>query len=295
MRPQAGIFIEGNANHWFLEFTIEQNDAVASALKALHEAAQGSVPTDTVQTVISFSPKLASRLFPKDTPDDPAFSGVSGPAHAAPASTVDLWVWLHSDRHDRNFDVALAARRLLAPLGELVEETVAWQYHDSRDLTGFIDGTENPNAEEGRSLAVIAEGPGAGGCHVFSQRWVHDLDAFHALDESEQERVFGRTKPDSVELDPIPDNSHVGRVVIEDEHGEERELYRRSMPYGDQSESGLYFLAFPGDQQLIYDMVDRMFGNDGPSDRLLEFSRPVSGAFTFAPSAEALATLLEAG
>ena len=65
-------------------------------------------------------------------------------------------------------------------------------------------------------------------------RWVHDLDAFDRLPVAEQERVIGRTKADSVELsdDEKPPTAHIARVTIEDD-GEELELFRRSVPYGD--------------------------------------------------------------
>ncbi len=127
---------------------------------------------------------------------------------------------------------------------------------------------------------------------MFTQRWVHDLDGFHALDQAAQEQVIGRTRSDSTELDLVPESSHVGRVVLEDDDGEELELYRRSVPYGSATEAGLFFLAFPNDLGLIEAMLDRMFGNDGPPDRLIEFSQAVSGAFSFAPSAGALAGLI---
>lgn len=295
MRPQNGIFVEGNSNHWFLQFVISDPTAVAQGLSDVLTSARGTVPNDTVEVVVSFGPELAAELLAGAIPDDlPVFAGVHGPSHSAPAAHVDLILWIHSDRHDRNFDVATAARRAFANVGALVDETPAFQYLDSRDVTGFIDGTENPDVEQGRELVVLAEGPGAGGTHVFTQRWVHDLDSFHVLAVDEQEKVIGRTKPDSVELDPVPEDSHVGRVVIEDDNGDELEIYRRSVPYGTSTEAGLQFLAFTGEPAIIDGMLDRMFGIDGPSDRLTSFTRAVNGAYTFAPSSEALAALISA-
>lgn len=294
MHSQSAIFHEGNAKHWFLEYTITDASAVPAALATIVEVANGQVPSDSVQLVVSFGARLANELFPGEVLPTGLhdLQTIQGPAHSFAAVPVDLALWVHSDRHDRNFDVALAARRALEAAGTLLQDVAAWQYLDSRDLTGFIDGTENPSAEEAKEFAVVADGPGAGGALMFTQRWVHDLDAFHALPVEDQQQIIGRTKPDSVELEPGAENSHIGRVVMEDEAGDEIEIYRRSMPYGDATEAGLFFLAFPGDLAVVDAMLARMVGNDGPHDRLIDYSQAVSGAYTFAPSAEALAQLL---
>jgi putative iron-dependent peroxidase len=172
-------------------------------------------------------------------------------------------------------------------------------YRDSRDLTGFIDGTENPPVEEGPEVALIPPGePGEGGAFVITQRWVHDLAAFHARSVSEQEGTIGRTKPDSIELDAAikPPDAHISRVVIE-EDGEELEIYRRSTPYGTVREHGLYFLAFSADVSRFDKMLARMFGTtgDGLHDHLTDFTTPVTGSYYFAPPLEALAALGEGG
>jgi putative iron-dependent peroxidase len=171
-------------------------------------------------------------------------------------------------------------------VADLASEVPAFVYHDSRDMTGFVDGTENPGVDEAFDVALLAEGAGAGGSFVLAQRWRHDLDRFHKLDVAEQEGVIGRTKPDSVELgDAVkPPNAHIARVVIEDD-GEELEIYRRSVPYGTVAEHGLFFLAFSADPTRFDRMLGAMFGvEDGIRDRLTEFSTPLSGAYYWAPS-----------
>jgi hypothetical protein len=135
--------------------------------------------------------------------------------------------------------------------------------------------------------ALVPPGePGAGGSHVLVMRWIHDLSGFDALPTSEQERVFGRTKPDSVELadEEKPDTAHIARVEILDEHGDELQIYRRSVPYARLAEAGLYFVAFAAERERFDRMLARMFGlADGQRDRLTNFSRPVTGAVYFAP------------
>jgi putative iron-dependent peroxidase len=122
-------------------------------------------------------------------------------------------------------------------------------------------------------------------------RWMHDLEAFNRISVEEQERVIGRTKPDSVELTDAakPPTAHIARVTI-DVGSEELKIYRRSVPYGTVEEHGLYFVAFSADPSRYDRMLARMFGTagDGVRDRLIDFSRPVSGAYYFAPSINAL-------
>ena len=141
-------------------------------------------------------------------------------------------------------------------------------------------------------MAIVPPGePGEGGSHVLAMRWVHDLDAFHRLPVEEQERVIGRTKAASIELSDAekPPDAHIARVEIE-EDGDELEIFRRSVPYGTVDEHGLYFVAFSADPVAVRSdaRADVRPLGDGVHDRLTEFSRPVSGAYYFAPSLNAL-------
>jgi porphyrinogen peroxidase len=180
----------------------------------------------------------------------------------------------------------------LAGLASLAEEVAGFTYLDSRDLTGFIDGTENPPLDVAADAALVAEGrPGASSSVALVQRWRHDLDAFHALPVDAQERVIGRTKPDSVEYDDDakPADAHISRVVIEDDEGEELEILRRSIPIGGMRDHGLEFVAFTADQQVLLRMLHRMAGvGDGVRDHLTRFSTPRTGAFYVVPSVDAL-------
>ena len=290
--PQPGIFAQGTRAHRFLEFDL-RSDAAADAVKAaLAGLRQPSVTAGGANIVVGFGLELWKRIARSGMPDDltnlPEITGVARTPH-------DVWVWLHGTGQDVLFDIARVVAALLASVADLVAETDAFVYQDSRDLTGFIDGTENPAVEEAFGVATIASGPGAGGSVAIVQRWVHDLAAFHALSEHEQEGVIGRTKPDSVELDDDvkPDTAHIARVVIE-EDGAELEIYRRSVPYGTVTEHGLYFVAFSAEASRFENMLRRMFGEsgDGVRDRLTEFTRPVTGALYFVPALEALGDAL---
>ncbi len=294
-RPQPGIFAQGTRSHYHLEFDLRPgvgDDAVVAALGGLREP---SVTAGGSNIVVGFGPALWRRLRPDDAPAALAdFAAIEGEGRRAPATQHDLWVWTHGTGEDVELDVARAVVVALDPAFALAAEQPCFVYLDSRDLTGFIDGTENPPVEEAFDVALVPDGaPGAGGAFVLAQKWVHDLVSFHAQSQAEQEGTIGRTKPDSVELDDKPATAHIARVVIE-EDGEELELYRRSTPYGRVGELGLYFLAFSADPSRFTKMLHRMFGasGDGLHDHLTDFTTPVSGAHYFAPSLDALGGIL---
>jgi putative iron-dependent peroxidase len=291
--PQPGIFAQGTRVHRLYEFDHRPDVDPARVRDALAGLRQPSVTAGGANIVVGFGPGLwrrqSSALVPDPLPDFPTIVGV-------PAEQHDLWIWVHGTGDDLIFDIGRAVAALVAPVGDLVSEVGAWVYRDSRDLTGFVDGTENPKVEEAFEVAIVpADRSGGGGSFAIVQRWVHDLAAFHALSVAEQEGVIGRTKPESVELadDVKPPTAHIARVVIE-EDGEELEIYRRSVPYGTVDEHGLMFFAFSADPSRFEKMLRRMFGaaDDGLHDRLTEFTRPVNGAYYFVPSLEALGDAL---
>lgn len=211
----------------------------------------------------------------------------------APATGGDVLLHLNSSRHDLNF---FALRQFLQPIAEAVEildETYGYRYLDARDMTGFIDGTENPKTLESRGeVALIPDGEFAGGSFVMVQRFVHNLPAWHRLNVKAQEKVIGRTKPDSIELEDVPANSHVGRVDIKEE-GKGLKIVRHSLPYGTVTgDHGLLFIAYCNTQHNFKAMLESMYGEtDGQTDTMLRFTRAVTGAYFFAPSLEMLNAL----
>ena len=174
----------------------------------------------------------------------------------------------------------------------VVDETYGFRYLDSRDMTDFIDGTENPKDERRKEVAIIEQGELAGGSYVMLQRFVHRLPAWNRLNVAAQEKVIGRTKADSVELDNVPAASHVGRVDLKEE-GKGLKIVRHSLPYGSVSgEHGLLFIAYCNTLHNFKAMLDSMYGvADGKTDQLLRFTQAVTGAYFFAPSADMLQSL----
>ena len=295
--PQMGIFALGTRTHHHLEYDIDVGATNADVAAALARLGEPSVTGGGSNIVIGFGADLWRQLAASVPSDLGTFEPIEGlDGHSAPSTQHDIWVWIHGTGVDAVLDTATAVTAAFAPVADLADETGCFVYHDSRDLTGFIDGTANPGADAAASVALIAEDlPGAGGSHVIAQRWVHDLDSFGELDVESQQRVFGRTKADSVALprDVRPPDAHIMRAELLDDEGEEREIYRRSVPFGNVGERGLYFLGFSCERDRFDGMLSRMFGTsgDGIHDRLLDFSRPVTGSYYFAPSLEDLAAV----
>jgi len=296
--PQNAIFNEDSAHHYYMEYRINREaelQAVRDALVGFGNVHRTVEPR--VNLVVGFGPELWAQLAPQGMPENfqkfEVINGVDG--YHNPATQRDIWCWIHSHSLDDNFDAALEIERVFSGVASLELDERGFTYHDSRDLTGFIDGSANPKDEKARQAALIPEGnAGAGGAFVVTQKWVHDLDRFLALPVSEQEAIIGRTKAESIELEgeAMPATSHVSRTDLS-ENGEAMKIYRRSAPFGNVSDKGLYFLAFSCAQRRIDIQLKSMFGasGDGLHDRLVEFSRPVSSSYWFAPSIEALEEL----
>jgi putative iron-dependent peroxidase len=287
--PQFAIFAQGMGAHEFIEFDLRPGVDTVQASQSLGQLEQPAVSAGGVNLVVAYGAELWKRLAPDDVPAGlrPFREVIGLDGHRAPATQHDIWVWISGSSSDVVFEHSRAATAAIADVAAIATEQASFVHRDSRDLLGFIDGTENPALLEAAPVALVPAGePGAGGSHVLVMRWIHDLSLFETLPQAEQERVFGRTKIDSVELtdDEKPSTAHIARVEIEDPDGQELEIYRRSVPYGTLGEHGLYFVAFSADRERYDRMLARIFGlADGQRDRLTNFTRAVTGAFYFAP------------
>lgn len=292
--PQFGIFAQGTTAHHFLEFDLRPGVSPTQAVSSFRRLRTPDVSAGGVNLVVAFGADAWREVAPGETPASLGpYRGIVAPGgRGAPATQHDGWIWVSGSAPDVIFDHARAVTRVVADVADLAAEQPGFTYHEGRDETGFIDGTANPPVRRAAEVALVPPGqPGQGGSHVLVMRWVHDLDAFHRLPVAEQERVIGRTKARSVELSDAekPPTAHIARVEMEAD-GKELELFRRSVPYGTVDEHGLYFVAFSADPSRFDRMLARMFGTsgDGVRDRLTDFSHPVSGAYYFAPSLNAL-------
>jgi putative iron-dependent peroxidase len=208
-----------------------------------------------------------------------------------PATQHDALVWLSGSAYDVVFDMARSVIKDLTGQASLAEETSSWPYRHDRDLTGFIDGSENPTLLDAPSDALVPEGvPGAAGSVLLLQKWKHKTAEWEALPDEQQERIMGRTKRDSTELENKPADSHVARTD-QDEFGN---IFRRNMPYGNIENHGTVFVGFSADQKRLSRMLDSMAGLvAGTRDALTRFTQPLTGSYYFVPSVESLRSLRE--
>jgi putative iron-dependent peroxidase len=175
---------------------------------------------------------------------------------------------------------------VLKSLATVAEESSSWPYRHDRDLTGFIDGTENPTLIDAPAIALIPEGsPGAGGSILLVQKWSHDVTSWESLPVARQEQVIGRSKDESAELEDKAPESHVARTD-QDRFGK---IFRRNMPYGTVTDHGTMFVGFSADQERLRTMLESMAGaTEGVRDALTIYTKPLTGAYYFIPSTDML-------
>jgi putative iron-dependent peroxidase len=290
--PQAGIFALGTSSHAYLEFDLLDARRCQEFAAALASIREPRTTTGGVNFVIGFRPELWNSIAPEDAP-----SGVEGfnkeirgtEGFVIPATQRDALVWLSGSAYDVIFDMARSVVRALAGQASLREETSSWSYQHDRDLTGFIDGSENPTLLDAPMDALLPEGvPGAAGSVLLLQKWKHLVAEWEALSVAQQERIMGRSKRDSVELEDKPTDSHVARTD-QDRFGN---IFRRNMPYGGVDDHGTVFVGFSSEQKRLSGMLESMAGLlDGKRDALTRFTLPLTGSYYFVPSVESLRRL----
>jgi putative iron-dependent peroxidase len=291
--PQGGIFALGTASHAYLEFDASAARSGPGLARAISSLREPRTTMGGVNLVAGFRPELWRETAPDDAPPDvEGFNrdviGMDG--FRMPATQHDAVLWISGMAYDVVFDVSRDARAALAGLASVADETSSWPYRRDRDLTGFIDGSENPTLIEAPEVAVIAEGnPGAGGSVLLLQKWAHDAAAWEALTIAQQERVIGRRKLDSVEIENKAADSHVASTD-QDRFGK---IFRRNMPYGTVTDHGTMFVGLSADQRRLSAMLESMAGlAGGARDALTRYTRPLTGAYYFVPSTERLRQLI---
>ncbi|KKY20829.1 putative iron-dependent peroxidase [Phaeomoniella chlamydospora] len=226
------------------------------------------------------------------------FPEVKGPVHTAVSTPGDLLFHIRSERRDLCFEFERQLMDLLGDAVTVVDETVGFRYFDVRDLLGFVDGTANPVGPAVPSSILVAEEDisASGGSYVVIQKYAHDLKAWRSLPTEKQEAIIGRTKLDNIELEDADSGqqSHKTLASIE-ENGDQFEILRDNMPFGSPAsgEFGTYFIGYSRRLWVIERMLQRMFLGNPPGlhDRLLDYSKPLTGTTFFMPSASMLASL----
>jgi porphyrinogen peroxidase len=303
--PQHAILTNLTKYQWYTHLSRTEDadlGVIKDALGVARTAGAEVGVTTPINVGVLFGPTLLADLtddIPNDFQPYPGYESPDG--KVAKGTQEELLLWIHSDEKDLCWETQFVFRNAVAGHMSVARETPTFIYRNSLDLTGFIDGTGNPEPEQQHDRAVVPDGqPGAGGSFCIAQRWVHDLGYFSSLSPADQENLFGRTKADSTRLETQVPTSHLSHVELREGDTADAtkpkrgEMVRRSTPYAFHDGTvGLYFMGFCKEQAPMRERMEAIYGMKGRArDALTDYSTPASGSFYFAPSAETLNAIL---
>lgn len=298
-------------NAMFIVYGLKDTPQTADAVKdvctnfsAMIRSMRNRFPEMQFSCTIGFGAQAWSRLFPAQSRPKQleTFKQIKGDRHTAVSTPGDLFFHIRAKQMGLCFEFASILDQKLNGAVTPIDEVHGFRYLDGKSIIGFADGTENPDVDENPyDFATIgSEDPDfAGGSYIFVQKYIHDMAAWNALPVEEQEKVIGRHKFNDVELSDQekPANAHNAITNIQDSEGNDLKIVRTNMPFANTStgEYGTYFIAYAGKFSTTRQMLENMFiGNPaGNTDRLLDFSTPVTGTLFFAPSYDLLGAIGE--
>ena len=239
---------------------------------------------DGLSTVVALGASLVRELG-AEIPGLKTFCGIDGALIKLPATPTDLLVWLRGTDRGHLLIRSRHIETLLAPAFDVTDITDAFNHDNGRDLTGYEDGTENPEGEKALAVAFLPESAGllAGSSFVAVQRWRHHMSRFEAMPREQQDHTVGRERDSNEEIDDAPETAHVKRTAQES-FDPEAFVLRRSMPWAEGNEGGLVFTAFGHSFDAYEALLRRMSGaEDGLTDALFTFTEPETGAYFWCP------------
>lgn len=287
----------------FLVVTADPDPAACAAVRSLVSDIGAIVrpigfaePDSGLSCVVGFGSDAWDRLFGAPRPAElHPFREIRTATRHAVATPGDLLFHIRAQRIDLCFELATSIMTTLGSAVAVADEVHGFQYFDRRDLLGFVDGTENPEDQDAIEAALVgSEDPDfAAGSYVIVQKYLHDMAGWNSLSTEAQERIIGRTKLGNEDLDPAmkPSSAHNAlNTIVED--GREIKILRDNMPFGQpgHGEFGTYFIGYSRTPRTIEQMLENMFIGRPPGnyDRLLDFSRAVTGTLFFVPAASFL-------
>jgi porphyrinogen peroxidase len=246
----------------------------------------------TLSCVMGIGSDAWDKIFGEPRPKElHGFRELRAGERVAPSTPGDLLFHIRAQRMDLCFELATQITARLGPTIKTTDEVHGFRFFDSRDLIGFVDGTENPKGEDAAEATLISgEDPKFGASsYVIVQKYLHDLTGWNRLPTEKQEGIVGRTKLNDVELNdkvkPSYAHNALTKVV---QHGKEVKILRDNMPFGNagQKEFGTYFIGYSRSPKTIEEMLRNMFVGKPPGnyDQLLDFSKAVTGSLFFVPS-----------
>jgi len=275
---QPGILdaVPPQGRHLF--FTLKLGADPSTALINLQKSTDGS------RIVVGFGFSLIQAL-DKKIPTMRHFPSQTAPGVEIPSTPFALWCWIRDEDKGEILHITRLFKRLLGGAFQLEKVVDTFRYGDGRDLTGYEDGTENPQGDAMMETTMVeTQSPElVGSSFAVVQQWVHDLDKFQAMPQDEQDNTIGRRKSDNEELEHAPESAHVKRTAQES-FSPDAFMLRRSMPWSEQDKEGLMFVAFAKSFEPFEAQLSRMIGEeDGIIDALFKFTRPISGSYFWCP------------
>lgn len=295
-QPQKGICAEPNLHAQYLMFNVVDDDnqvirAKLARILDLFEHYDNEHYEAMVSGVVAIGNNYWLELYPGLLPLELApFPDMQCEDRCAPVVPCDLFIQIRADRADICHAIGIEVYELLKLHVELIEQIRGFRYLDGRDLTGFVDGTENPKGLHKLDVAIVGDDDPdfAGGSYIHVQRYRHDMARWHHVAEKHQEKIIGRTKADDVEFasQDKEEYAHTKRTNLKDAEGKSIEILRQSMPYGDMKVQGLYFVSCAKSPKPFTMMLQSMIYGDenGNYDKLLDYTSAETGAAFFAPS-----------
>lgn len=287
----------------FLVVCIRQDEEAYTALRGFCAGLSGLIRAVEFRDVeagltcvAGFGSEAWDKLFGAPRPAElhPFREIRSGRRHAV-ATPGDILFHIRAKRMDLCFELAMQIMDQLGDYVSVADEVHGFRYFDDRDVMGFVDGTENPRGDAAREAAIVGveDAAFAGGSYVIVQKYLHDMKAWNTLPVEMQEKIVGRRKLSDVELSDAekPAYAHNALTNIE-ENGRQLQILRDNMPFGrpGHGEFGTYFIGYCKTPRITELMLENMFVGRPPGnyDRLLDFSRAVTGCLFFVPAASFL-------
>lgn len=275
---QPGILLPVPPHARYLTFSLEPGASPRAPLAGLRDVADGE------RVVVGIGASLALAL-DREIEGLRAFPSHAGAAIDVPSTPSALWIWVRGEDRGELFHRSRLIESKLARAFRLQQAVDAFRHDGGRDLTGYEDGTENPKGAKARSAAFVDKRSGpSGSSFVAVQQWVHQFERFEAMTARQKDNAIGRRRSDNVELGAAPRSAHVKRTAQENFEPEAFVL-RRSMPWAEAAQAGLMFVAFGASFDAFEAQLRRMVGlDDGITDALFKFTRPVTGAYFWCPA-----------
>lgn len=292
-QAQKGILAEPNLHAQYLMFNVVDDELSVmreklSRLLDLFDHYDEEHYEAMVSGVVGIGNSFWSEIYPGPMPQALSpFPDMHCEDRSAPVLQSDIFIQIRADRLDIVHQMSIEVLELLKLHVELVEQVRAFRYLDGRDLTGFIDAEDNPRGMKKLEVAVIDDSDPefAGGSYVHTQRFRHDMARWNTLSAKRQEQVIGRTKEHNLPVVDSGLSSHTHRTKLL-RHGKYPTLLKQSMPYGNMSVQGLFYVSCSNDGHAFKDVLySRIFGDEnGNYDRFLDYTSAETGAAFFAPS-----------